>query len=618
MPRTPPLSKFTRAIVELHGPDDMIAFSDGSAPDIGSVVSVETHKEFGSASGSFTLSLKRQIGQQYRITDVFDDADDIWVHIVFIVNGRAYDSFWGLTDAIHSSVTRSGNGQRTESITIIGRDIGKCFDSTTLFFNMYARADEGTLPNLASYNPLEALGGEFTPDEFIRKTVRAWLGNNGLGDKQWLMPGSIFGDTAERHFFDWLTLNTVSPGLRGLTSAPTMINADISRNLWDTLQQYSNGMLNELWVDLVRDPQSPEGSYSKMIPALFMRERPFPTIKSSDRWDALPEKRLKPADVKQSHLVKDGSQRYNYWQLTAKGLGATEFSIDKSIQDQSGRPAGQPGNVPIFSLDSIRRHGLRKFSQDTIYLPVNERSSGSSASETPWLRTAVQWLRMLHDWYVIAPWQQTGSIVTSYLRPDIRIGDKLIEERGDGEEWEYYVEGIGQKYTYPASGETSLTVTRGNRRRESRILVQIAYQQYIGVDTTSMTDQQIIDTSPAAADAAGIPPNPYADPESETPLPNPYTTPDGTLASNPTTAAANEDALADTPDANPYREVSKPSDAEDADVTDADFTQADQPEHHVLTLDPTVITAPVTPTRPLRRRSRLRIGPIHLRGRGRS
>jgi hypothetical protein len=73
---------------------------------------------------------------------------------------------------------------------------------------------------------------------------------------------------------------------------------------------------------------------------------------------------------------------------------------------------------------------------------------------------ACNWLRKAHDWYCVAPWQVSGTIGTTQVKPGIRIGNRLIERRDEGD-MEFYVEGVTHDWHYPGAAHTSLTVTRG-------------------------------------------------------------------------------------------------------------------------------------------------------------
>lgn len=493
----------TRVFVELHLHGGRVITINGKNPDVGAVVSCSTNKTFGEAAGSFTIGVKRIQGLQPSWLSQVDDPEDVWVRIVWVVNGVQTECMWGLTESFSENVTRGSKGERVETVTITGKDFGKVFEKTILMINIYEQG--GVLPTVPLYSAVaERLIG--SPDEIVRTLIDAWVGNNGINDRQWILPSSIMGGDA-RYFYDWCRYDAISRDLRGRTFAPTLLSTDRqSASLWDTMQEYSNGVLNEMWCDLV--PISPSGAPyrrdQRLRPAIIMRERPFPTIKSRARWDGLPTHTLEPEDIQNRNIVSDGADRFNYWQLEAQGLGGAGFSTAALIQQATTRPPGQPGNVPIYDLDSIRKHGFRRFMQGTRYLPANEGAEGGGAV---WLAVAAIWQRIVHDWYVTAPLQYTGSIKTSRLRPEIRLGDRLFENRrADGTQtdddwtsWEYYIEGVAHSYAYPNAGETTLTVTRGQPRNANFLAAQ--YQKYTGLDISTLNEDEADAAAFTAVDA---------------------------------------------------------------------------------------------------------------------
>lgn len=493
----------TRVRVTFHRHDGQpIRLLDGEgASDVAEVVALQTSKHFGEAAGSWTLTLKRRHGIAPSFLTQFPDKENNWVHIEWLVNGEIVEALWGLTDTMVENVKRDPTGGRVETVMVTGRDHGKVFDATDLFINIYERGN--VLPMFPLYRAVhESLIG--SPDEIVKSLVRAWLGNAEAtgpttSDKPWQLPGSIFGDSSRHFFYDWLNTQHVAR-TRGQIIAPTLYNVDQQGKLWDTIQEYANGCLNEVWCDLAPDRNN------QWKPALIMRERAFPTIKSQDRWLALPKHRLLAGAITERHLVGDGNGRFNYWTLRMLTLAGSGFSTGALIQSAGNRSPGQPGSVPIYDVDSIRKHGVRRYEQSTRYVPVDEASQFAGQDGGPqWLRIVTQWTRIIHDWYVVAPLQLTGSITTAGVHPKIRLGHRVIEERNDRDgsprfEWEYYVEGVDHHWQYGAHGSTTLAVTRGAPVESTYLREQ--YSRYVTVDVDSMRGDDIEPIVSAAATAA--------------------------------------------------------------------------------------------------------------------
>src|SRR5262249_25728107 len=149
----------------------------------------------------------------------------------------------------------------------------------------------------------------------------------------------------------------------------------------DTLQEYQNGLLNEMWIDYRPFQQeiAPRGGDpapgQNFLPTLVLRERQFPTFEGGRRnWEALPTWDLGVADERNLSFVKGNpAERFNYWMIEGQGLGGDRYETIAYIQESAARSRGEPGSVPIYNLDSIRRHGFRKWQMATRFLPFAEQ-----------------------------------------------------------------------------------------------------------------------------------------------------------------------------------------------------------------------------------------------------
>ena len=326
--------------------------------------------------------------------------------------------------------------------------------------------------------------------------VFEWVGNNGISDSQWKLPRSLGG----QNFYDILNMTTVSQRTRGRCQDPHIFNPDqMGRKLWDTLTEFSNGVLNEMWTDLAPDPADREGASPVndpvtgrripvrqsrgLTPALYLRERPFPTrvpfIDGRGRYDALPTFDLFPDDIKDRDISKGGgANKYNFWLLDGSGFQSRSVAMWAQIQDSRGAESqGAPGGYPIYDLDSIRRHGLRRWTQSTKFLPLLDRDVGEIAYAVSGL-----WLNMCHDWYVVAPLERSGTITTSRVMPWIRVGMRVREQTRSGRRIIYYVESVTHKSSYPQAGSTTLTLTRGEP--EDRDFLEEVYERIRGASET--------------------------------------------------------------------------------------------------------------------------------------
>ena len=474
-----PGSTHTRVIVQFHSDDGFEATVNGSHPRIGQIVAVSTSKAFGSASGSFSITIKKpremQSGKSWM--HLWPDPEDTWVRISFVVDGQTIMTMWGVIDSISEDVARSDAGARAETYTITGRDFGKVFEELKLWMHPYSAG----IPNsMAAHTRLTSPYLTGTPESFVRALTEMWLGNNGIAEKQWELPISLGAGT----FYDVLnrssTIQEMNGG-NGYTEDMSLLIPDGGgSNLWDTLQEYCNGLMNEMWVDLAPDPES-ANSLLALKPALYLRERMFKTREDNRRWDGLRTRVLKLNDVQRRSVSKGGAtNRFNFWILTGGFLGSRQRPY--VLGDGSGEL--KPGGFPIVNRASIRKHGVRKWEQATSFLPWDAPAATASvpAAGTTYLTLAANWLKKLHDWYAIAPMQLSGSISTTRIFPEIRIGERLKEERQDGSIF-YYVEGVDHSWSYPGAGTSMITVTRGEYEADN--LLEKLYLDYdVPVRTT--------------------------------------------------------------------------------------------------------------------------------------
>jgi len=459
----------TRAVVSFHGDEGFDGVINGAHPQIGRIVGIQTNKAFGDASGTFSVTIKKPqefLGAR-SLHRLFPDPEDTWSKIKFVVDGQVIDTMLGLVDSVNEDTGRYGEGARVETYTITGRDFGKVFEQTELFVNLH---DPSVFRNYLAYKTWMEQQGAFlgTPDKIIRALIEVWIGNRGITEKPWELPRSL-GASSLFEFLELATIQTMTSG-NGNTFAPQLLSPDQRGRLWDVMQEYSNGVMNEMWIDLVPNRGSPR-DVSNLVPGVYLRERMFPTRGSRANWDRLPTFTLMPQDVEHRAVAKGGAaNRYNYWTMGVPGFQGNQFSTAKLLQEAYGSAFGKPGSIPIINAESIRRHGLRMWEGASNYLLINSPDEGKF-----WLGVAANWLARVHDWYSVAPLQLSGSLITTRLFPEIRIGTRIREVRQEGT-IVYYCEGVAHDWQYPGRGRTTLTVTHGEY--EDINLLDRIYAQY--------------------------------------------------------------------------------------------------------------------------------------------
>lgn len=506
------LQTHTRVRVSFHSYPDNGYDSNRSDPAPFKVIGFTSGKGFGEPAGEFTLRLKPTKQDAPSLLDLWNDPEGVWVKIEFLINGVAVDTVFGNIDSVREQSVREGSGARTVTFTVTGRDHGKVFAQTEMHINVYERG--GALPAIAAYTIAHrSLQGK--PHDFVRTLVREWIGNNEVADTQWVFPPSLYGGA---RFYDVLNLTTISDRTRGDAQDLNLFSPDQQgRKLWDAMQEYSNGVLNEMWTDLAPDPARAGTraatdpvtgrplavrQLSGLKPALYLRERPFPTFVGglmSNKWEHLPTHDVYPEDIRERDITKGGgANKHNFWFLEGDGLQSRSIGMHARIQEETGLPPGRPGNFPIYDIDNTRRYGLRRFSQSTKFLPITD----STLAEIVFAVSG-DWLQMLHDWYVVAPFELSGTIQTTRALPWIRVGHRIREHTRTGALIIYYVENVDHSYSFSAQGataSTTLTLTRGEP--EDRHFLREVYERLeSSARTVGALENRAVGLEGAAAEA---------------------------------------------------------------------------------------------------------------------
>jgi len=418
------------------------------------IVGFQTSTSFG-AGGQWTLTVKPSIVGTDLLETLWEQPEDVWVRIVTLTGGKPTDVLFGLIDTFTEDLKRDNLGARSVTYTITGRDFQKVFTDTQFYINIYE--GNGAVPLTAMYDVLSAAqkmnkGVGLTADVVVRTLINAWLGNGGLSETQWMLPKSL----GARSFHSLLYLEFDAP-TRGQINDPAIYSPDqfMFRDLWGILEEYNNGVLNEMFCSLADDQDIPFSLEDPPRATLTLRERPFPsTDKGKRSWEQIRTHNIKPGDVfSRTMSLGAPESTFNYWLLESAGNTGMGLDVLSMIQQGAARSQGVPGGVPIYDVASMKKHGFRRFSQSTRYF--------SLLDDQNWIVHVSRWLELLYDWYAVVPFELSGTLTTSRLLPKIRIGHKLHEARKNGKGVTYYVEGVTHAWQYPGAGKTTLNLTRG-------------------------------------------------------------------------------------------------------------------------------------------------------------
>ena len=438
------------------------------------IIGFSWDKKFG-AAGSWTLTVKPSNGQG-DLLNLWEDPEDVWVRIAVVVNGITTDTAYGPMNTISEALSRGQKGERNLTYTMTGQDFHKVFERFGMWVNIHER--KGALPMVPMYDAMSPkLTG--TPMTICRTIIDTWLGNNGIADKQWKMPLSaqVSMQSAGVYFYDQLHLAFDAPNKaeQGYSYEPSLYDPEqyMGKSLWDSLSDNCNPMLNEMFTRIKLEEFASE---IPPVPELVLRQRPFPTKKDHHAWVSLPTHEIGTQDIEGRNMTKGAPEsRYNYWLLEVTGLFGSNFADVATIQDATSESTGLPGSMPVYNTEDTRRHGFRKFNQTTKYLPWK--------ADTSWAALAGDWMRILHDWYSVAPYEINGSIKTNKMFPRVQIGTRLRETRPNGKTVTYYVEGVNHSWNFPGPGKSTFQLTRGEH--EGKDLLERVYDS-LGLNQSSL------------------------------------------------------------------------------------------------------------------------------------
>lgn len=479
----------------------------GDAPNLGAVVeSLTTSKSIDGSPGTFQFTFKAGniVGPGF-----IEIRNNDWVRLGVEAEGRQWLAMIGLVDNINRSI-ESADGAQDDTWTVSGRDITKVLTDTDMLMAMHAGYDVA-LAYATFYGAVNALSviGTGSPGQVVRSLYEYMMqaGSQRVVDNPpiWKVPDSLplpFEtargriETYRRQASD-IIQDRISNDVEGKFSAygSLLARPNSGGQVWSILQDHANPVLNELWIDLA-PPLSLSGSALafadsgldvpgtsagtgetefKLAPAIFLRERPFPTVKGGDgAWKSLPTTIVDMSDVVSASLSR-GNERYTYF-LVESG-GGLSFSAMVMAQAALAAAGGELfEGVPAIDRDAIPLHGVQRLEQTSTY--INETDGA--------LDIYVGWTLKLRDWYALNPLFSSGTLELGFVAPGIRVGERLIvsgllldNERefggGTGGEIatgegaggvEFYVQEVEHKIQVGGGvtqHNTTLTLTRGIR-----------------------------------------------------------------------------------------------------------------------------------------------------------
>lgn len=427
-----------------------------------SLLSVTTDKSLGAASGSFSIVVKpSKAGWS---DSLFQElVDDDWVDIVFYRHDQPWHVMRGLIDDIRRSVVVTGRGATVEVFHITGRDFGKIWEMTPVWFSPYANSDMITSAIARKvFNDIPMLQG--SPDKAVMAYMKGFL--EALGDNagvNWTLPPGMpsaaegLGPSREGGWRGFIENVAFANMYYQDVPKRKMFNADALNpqgRLWELAKNASDPLFTELYVDLLPDadpfsprlaagdPLTPEEMYMTVV----IRDKPFPTTADVEGfvpwWDRVPVFTVPRQQIGPSDVGRSGAERFNTFYLA--GLMHTEDAEAKLRT-----------LVPLVDLEEIKRHGMRRMDVQSQMVPSEESLNLMALADTQ--------RRIARDWYCLNPYYLSGTLNLMVGRPDIKIGCRVRVPgmASEDEDESYYMEQIIHNWTFGSSTKTTLGVTRG-------------------------------------------------------------------------------------------------------------------------------------------------------------
>lgn len=372
------------------------------------LMSVQATKQLGQAAGQWSVQLKGD-ATPFDVThdpllkgkawaDILTDGD--WCEIKATINGKVYLLMVGRIDRISVNMSAGDSGV-TVTTSVSGRDAGAVYEDVPIYFNPY----DPNHANPAGIKVAEMFGAdgvlEGSPGQVASQILAAFAGNGPYG-QQPEVPAGLFGFTS-KNFVDVVADNVQET--RGNVFAASALTMTGAGSIWD----YANGFVIPQFNEMIVDTRPSEVTPDKSV-YLTIRERPFCNL---DDRESSPWFNLQPVPVALSELqsisVSKGQNRVNHIQVTTQllsGMGADATALFP----------------PVYNIRDAKRFGLRRMEQRTQH---NFGISGTSDTATP------EKLRnLITHWNILNPYYLNGLLTIARLRPDIRVGTKLVMTGG--------------------------------------------------------------------------------------------------------------------------------------------------------------------------------------------
>jgi len=416
----------------------------------------------------------------------------------------------GTIDVVRE-ITDVRNGATTRTYVLIGRDHGKIFEITPIWFDTFSSLD-GVMS--LAYHRMQSFFDSFAQQPaqvVVEMMLMSFLQEILVGSSQsqgrspanlqratggspvWNLPVDlpVFGrgaapsgtvSFADALFFLKRYFDPAGRPQRGAIVRPE-VQFPGNTSVWQAGQYFADLNLSELYVDLVAG--STIGDQVDDGPTAWHQTTDVDYLPTGQSKGFTPDNTLMGVvfrDRPYPTSIYGKSAGSNFVQKVSAVLGSPWFTslpthtvlpeeIRSSQIDRSGslrRNAFYAGakffpetqslpmlQHPLWIPESIKRHGMRTAYVSTLYTSIN-------IEQNDLLFTSTEYRNKFAEFHAFDHLFWNGTVHLTHGRPDIRIGSRVVVPGiGRHKQRQFYVEGVVQDWNYNAGLRTQLCVTRG-------------------------------------------------------------------------------------------------------------------------------------------------------------
>lgn len=411
-----------------------------------SLLSVQTDKGLNE-TGTFVITVKPSDKTNFLFDKLL--AND-WVDLTFYRHDQPWHTMRGLIDEIRLNTLVGGSGATMDVYTITGRDFGKIWELTPIWFSPFANDIVTDAISNKIYEGLPELKGSpsVAVDFFLKKFLEELASNEGPNwNPPTTMPNIVANQLLSTIKFNYTYFQNV-PARQAFNANAFSPNG----NLWSLAQQYSDPLFTEFYVDILPEGDCCSPLISEGTPVtandtrmtVVVRDKPFPICYTgitgyTNYWDKIPIIDVPAQQINTLDVGRSDFERFN-----------TYFVCSDLLQDTMSRD-GIYMLAPIYDKYDIKKHGMRRMDIQSMQQPAE----GVDVLEM------LQQLRYIaRDWYCLNHYFLNGTINLGLGRPDIKVGTR-VRIPSNNSVITFYVERINHNWSFGIGTRTNLTVTRG-------------------------------------------------------------------------------------------------------------------------------------------------------------